>query len=446
MTRRAHRIAALAALLLALLPATGYAVHPFYENLLAEGLVALGGGDPAEAERTLRLAAFGMLEEPPRLAYTLTHLALAQATLGEAEAFRTTFSRLVEVERRFGAYSAAQVPEAVRADFEARAVDLVPATLLTTHETFRPLADRKAAAELARLDVRERRPALEARLADDPDSSLWPRLLAELELAEGRAKAAAAAARTGLERAPEDPVLHCLRGRALAGEDCGRAMPHLARCPAPETDAEVAQQVLACRIELGQLDEAAALLDRLPAETRERRPIARLGRRLAEGRSRQAATQGEATSARVQSPPAEEVPESPTPTTGRAPLDDGERADLERARRLLAEARTAGELDEAFELARRVADAHPNAQQAQHLAGEIAYRASRFDEAARYYERGGTTPETPAETLFYAAVSFYEAGKRNEARKLLGRALPELLRSPFVDGYVEKILGDREPR
>ena len=43
---------------------------------------------------------------------------------------------------------------------------------------------------------------------------------------------------------------------------------------------------------------------------------------------------------------------------------------------------------------------------------------------------------------FYLAVALFETGKIEEAAEVLKSCLPSLQRSPFVETYVKKILGD----
>lgn len=86
----------------------------FTENLRRDGLLAAERGDHERAEKLLRLACFGLLEEPAELAHCLVHLALAQAELGDGDALRRTHDRLVEIEERFGAYRRAPLEAGVR--------------------------------------------------------------------------------------------------------------------------------------------------------------------------------------------------------------------------------------------------------------------------------------------------------------------------------------------
>ena len=109
-------------------------------------------------------------------------------------------------------------------------------------------------------------------------------------------------------------------------------------------------------------------------------------------------------------------------------------------RDLLGQATTAGDLDEAGAARPRGRRPQPDAAEAQYLAGEIAYRASRWQEAARYFRRGGDPGAKRAELSFYMAVAYFETGDLEAARDALTRALPGLKRTSFVESYVAKIL------
>jgi tetratricopeptide (TPR) repeat protein len=134
---------------------------------------------------------------------------------------------------------------------------------------------------------------------------------------------------------------------------------------------------------------------------------------------------------------------APVPARPAAPrtLTDAEGKQQEKARKLLAEAGNVRELRDAFQLAREVADAHPESREAQQLAGEAAYRISRWSEAADYLRRAGGPGEDQPELLFYLAVALFESGDPQLAAGSLRRALPNLQRTPYVDGYTKKILG-----
>jgi tetratricopeptide (TPR) repeat protein len=139
-------------------------------------------------------------------------------------------------------------------------------------------------------------------------------------------------------------------------------------------------------------------------------------------------------------PPVTTTP-GPKPTTDPKPVTDAERKKMDQARQLLSQERPAKELKQAFQLAREVADAHPGAKDAQHLAAEAAYRISRWSDAAAYFHRGGDPGEDEPERLFYLAVSLHELGDDTAAAAALKRALPNLRRTPYVDSYAKTILG-----
>lgn len=191
------------------------AVDPFYETLLRRGTDAFNRRDYQESARLLRIACFGLLEEPEQLADGLTRLALAQALSGDAEGFRDTFARLGEVEERFDAWSSAPIPETARTAFRRQASRLVPAAAFQAS----PLTASAAGmldADLARLSPKERRRELERRLADHPREPRWRLALARLDLEEGRVPQALQGADAVLSAAPGNPAALYLRGLAFA--------------------------------------------------------------------------------------------------------------------------------------------------------------------------------------------------------------------------------------
>lgn len=423
-------------------------LDPFYLTLFHEGAQALEEGDAARAARALRLACFGLLEDPPRLAGCLARLGLAQALSDDREGFTETFRRLAVVERRFSGYSRADLPPVEREDFEQHLVRWIPAELLADVAAFRPLADRQRAAELARLPPARRREELARRLAREPDNPVWRLLLAELELEEKNPAAALGHVDRVLAADPGNAPARCLRGLARAGQGaCGAAVTDLAGCSRSRREEPFAEALLACRIALGQGAQAAAFYASLPPELRQSRKLSRLGRegeRMAGGEEVRAAVEpGTAADEPGTSEPGVSDAgggSEPAPVTTVAQLPPEDRTRLEEARRMLGETRFAGELEAPLRLARQVADAHPALVEAQHLAAQIAYRASRWREAADYFRRGGDPGNDQPVLLFYMAVSFYEVGDPVAAATALRRALPHLEKTPFVSRYVEKIL------
>jgi len=162
--------------------------------------------------------------------------------------------------------------------------------------------------------------------------------------------------------------------------------------------------------------------------------------------------------ARPEEPPAapDEAPTPPPPAPARAAeteaapaapeatLNAEDREILTRAYGLLEAARTRQDLDEPYRLATEVANANPEVRGPQHLAAVIAYRSARWEEAVRYFRRGGDPGEADPELLFYLAVSLYEAGEPEAAAHALRRSLPRIEHTPFVRSYEAKILGQPE--
>jgi len=290
-----HLLSAGCLVLAVLAPGSSAASGNHYENLLIEGKAALSRQEFAHAAQSLRLACFGLLAEPDRLADCLVYLAAAQAEAGEEEAFQESFDRLLEVEQRFGTYSRLALTGELQLTLEDAARRWVSPEKLASVRAFAALAE----------------PEPEVPADETP------------------------AANPGTE--PETP-----------------AEPPAAGEPQP---AELATQ-------------------------------------------------------------------------------------LEEARAKLGRASNAQELNEVYTAARGIADAHPEASEAQHLVAEIAYRTSRWREVIGYFERGGEIdPDRPA-LSFYLAVALYETGERERAARVLSSCVDRLKDTAFVRSYAQKIFAE----
>lgn len=439
---------ALAALVLAWLPAAPAAaqaqgdaaqraadapdVHPFYIQLLEEGIYTYHQGDASGAATELRLAVFGLLDAPELLSKGLAYLALAQEQAGDAEAARGTLGRLIAVEDRFATWHDLDLTPAVRQQTEELLMAAVPEEMLAASPGFRGLADERFLRRIAEMTPAERIAALGQQVEQRPGEPRWLVALATAELDAGDSREAARHADellsddSGAGR-PHHPTAHCILGIAAArNDDCATVVEHLEACPRSRQEEAVAVELLACRVKLRQWPAARQLLGELPPTLRDRRPVARLARKVDRA-------------APVPEPPAE-PPQEGAEEASASGLPDADATRLEEARQLLAQARRASELEEPLRIAREVADANPESSQAQHLAGEIAYRASRWEMAADYYRRGGEPQRS--EQRFYMAVALFESGDRQAAADVLESALPDLPRNPFVTSYVERILGE----
>jgi tetratricopeptide (TPR) repeat protein len=525
-------------------PAARAATDPFYLDLMRDGMQAYDRGDYTTAAKQLRLACFGVLDDPERLAGCLTRLGLAQAAAGNTDAFRETFRRIVEVEDRFAAYTKTDLSPEVRAAFEQRALAAVPASTLDAIPAWKALLGRKLEAQIAQLPPRERRRQLEERLAREPRSIALNLMLVDLDLAEGKSSPALARAEATVALAPRDARVLCARGLArAAGNRCGEAVADLETCSVASTgggasgDPRSATALLGCRVELGQWRQAEEQVRGLPAALRKDRKIAALMQQVAKHPSAPAPAGAGAASATAKGAAPKSAPAGSTPSTGAtstagptsttgstpppgspgstpatrttgvtpsgpathqaagigpsggsagqgaakppsttgsgaaaargvatpapagsptgsataaaappalprplSPLSAAERESMARSEKLLA-ATAIPDLREALRLARELADAHPDSKEAQYLAGAAAYRNSRWPEAAAYFRRGGPPGDDHPELLFYMAVAFYEVGDQPGAASALKRSLPNLQKTPFVESYVKRILG-----
>jgi tetratricopeptide (TPR) repeat protein len=336
------------------------AVDPFYLNLLRDGQLAFDRKDFPAAVRYLRLACFGMLEEPRPLVDCLARMALAQDRADDLEGFRETFKRLAEVEERFNAYTQGGASPELRTALEARLVARLPAATLESEAAFRFLVAKKTPA---------------GGTAKKTDS---PALVAK----------------------KTDPASGVVKKPVVTAATTPAPAPGPATATPPQAGAA------------GAMTAAAPPVMGPPAP-----PAPPVKPLEVKAESKSAAK-----------------PES-------KPITDAERKKMEQVRQLLSQERPAKELRQAFQLAREVADAHPGAKEAQHLAAEAAYRISRWSDAAAYFHRGGEPGDDEPERLFYLAVALHELGDDTAAAAALKRALPNLRRTPYVDSYAKTILG-----
>jgi len=425
------------------------AADPFYLALLDDGIRSYTAGDLASAARTLRLACFGLLEQPERLGHCLAWLGAAQGRLDDRGSFVETFERLAALEQRFEVYRSLDLPDGVRSELERALALWIPGERLSAIPAFNDMAEWQEASRLSRLAPPERREELARRREAEPDNPRWILMLVDLELLENDLPAARTLVEEALAAEPGQPRALCTRGLIEARQGrCREAVADLAPCARARQDPDLAEALLGCQIGLGQWAEAGQFLDELPAEITADRRLARQVRQVQRQRDRPS-------SERTPPPPIPPPDPSP-PSTGEARptaerpspeerLSPEEEGQLAAARRLLASIRTSPELEIPLAMAREVADAHPGHREAQHLVAQIAYRASRFATSVDYFRRGGDPGREQPLLLFFYAVSLYETAQRQEAAEVLRRCLPLLDSNAFVEGYRQKILGEAPP-
>ena len=262
------RLAPVIAIALLMPAALVSAADPFYENALQRGIDAYAKKRYDAAAEALRGAAFGLLDEPLRLVEALVYLGLAQAATGDEDGFAETVRRVASADAALGAYTGANVPDALRSAFEAeigrRAAHLAAAGGASA-AWLRTLPERR----VARLEPAARRTEIGRLIAAEPGNMTWRLMAAELELAFGDAARAAAHAGAVLSADPASTRALRMRGLAHASlREWAEATADLERCDAASVDPEVAAALGCALVEQQRLDDARALLAALPPEVR----------------------------------------------------------------------------------------------------------------------------------------------------------------------------------
>ena len=119
MTRSSlHVLAVISAI--AVLPALAEPprIHPFYLERLVAGEKALRAHDGVEAANQLRIAAFGLVDDPTRRSEALVWLTLAVNGLGRTTDTQEVLDRFVLLQRVSGGYERSRMPDDIRLPFE----------------------------------------------------------------------------------------------------------------------------------------------------------------------------------------------------------------------------------------------------------------------------------------------------------------------------------------
>ncbi|MFN7986221.1 MAG: hypothetical protein U0529_02035 [Thermoanaerobaculia bacterium] len=118
--------ALLVAAAVAWLPGRAAAADDFYQMRLEEGRIAYQTGSGVEAVNLLRIACFGLMDQPRLLSEGLVWLVLAQQKLDRLADADATLRRFLDVEKRFGTYSKASLPAETRKEFDRTLLRRIP--------------------------------------------------------------------------------------------------------------------------------------------------------------------------------------------------------------------------------------------------------------------------------------------------------------------------------
>lgn len=404
------------------------AADDFYISRLQEGRVALQTGRTAEATDLLRIACFGLMDNPPLLSEGIVWLGLAQERQGRVADVDATLRRFLEAEKRFGGYDRVVLPADVRKEFDGVLARRLPPEVLLSMPSLVRLVETEEQ-KLAKAPPADRARALAAKAKAEPANAKWPVKQARLALDQGQPKDAVRFARQALVLEPENVEARQLRARALtARRDYPEALTDLGALPPGTVDADPALRAdLFVGLAAGKRwDEARAAAQGLPDEQLARADVAAALGRM----PREKAVEAEA-------PAAAEPPATPAAPQAAAARQG---PSVEEVRATVRELLAAGNPAAARSVAAGAVAAKPDDRDLRRLLLEAACMAKdwkRVVAEARLLEpfRDGEEP-----SMFYAAVGLFETGSRDEARPLMERAQPRIAATPFVSYYAERIL------
>ena len=395
------------------------AIDPFYLGLLEEGKSKLQGQDWIHATETLRIACFGMLEEPEFLVECLVWLSVAERESNEEEAYLKTFGRILRLEGQFSAYSKAPLADSLRQNFQKTALRRVPRAVLDSSPSFSswipvpPAQPEETAQGEKPMKVSAERRMLRRRIKKEPENPNLVIRLARLEIENGHEDRGETLLGDLLVVMPSEEGF-CLRGSLyVRSKRWKQAADDLERCSAVTEDPSLTMAMVEAKMEVGELAVAEAMAMLLPEDYQSKEKGSALLKRLRlkiHHRSDEVYLTSEETDI------------------------------LGKIRRDLKERLSSEELRKAKAELARVAERHPFDQELQYWVGEVAYRVSDWESAWRYLSRnGGPGIESP-ERLFYLAVAAHQLGYDESAEEAMRLALPYLSKTAIVETYSERIL------
>lgn len=417
-------------------PAAG-AADDFYVSRLQEGRVAFQTGRTAEAADLLRIACFGLLDNPPLLSEGIVWLGLAQERQGRTADVDATLRRFLEAEKRFGGYDRIVLPADVRKEFDGVLSRRLPQEVLLSMPSLVRLVETEEQ-KLAKMPPAERARALAAKAKAEPENARWPLEQARLALGQGQAKDTVRFAGQALALDPANVEALQLRARALTvRRDYPEALADLAALPPGTVDSDPALRAdLFVGLAAGKRwDEAREAARGLPEEQLARADVtAALGKmpreKAAEPEAPEVAAEATAAAAAPAPPAVVAAPEAPA-----APLPT-----VEEVRASVRELLAAGNAPAARNVAASAVSARPDDRVLRRLLLEAACMAKDWKRVAAEAKllEPFRTGEEPS--MFYAAVGYFETGRKDEAKPLMERARPGIAATPFVNYYAERIL------
>ncbi|MEO6327247.1 MAG: hypothetical protein ABIT01_11380 [Thermoanaerobaculia bacterium] len=470
------------------------AADEFYTVRLRAGEEAYRAKRYTEAAENLRVACFGLLDQPLYYSEALVGLALAQSATNNLVEADATLARFVEVERLFNAYSQVKLDAAVRSEFEALAARrLNPDSLAALPSLSRLIETREQ--KLLRMSPADRRKALEELTRTDPRNASWPLTLAREEAAQSDWKGVIPWADAALVADERNVEARALRAHARTmRRDHAEALTDLVELPAARVNADPAltadlfvcraagKEWEAARALVPRLDESSraradvkSALKKLPAEKAEELVVAEVRAAvkpnvvptpaptavssaapagIAKGTPVPKPTPAPATTPTPKmtppvkatpAPPTTRVPAAPTPsatagpqaTAPPTPNTSSEADVIAAARRLCVE----GKAEQAVQMLKGLSTTASPSRDYRKALLEAACLSKDWRSATAQAALMEPFREGEDAFVFYASIAFYETGSIDRARTLLSGARSRIASSPYVDYYSKKILG-----
>lgn len=452
----------------------------FYETQLRLGAEAYRAGRYSEAIDYLHIANFGFLEHTELLSEGLARLAMAEAAAGHNDDLDKTLSRFVAVERQYPSWSKVAMSADDHAAFEKLLLARLPKESISSVPSLAHLA-APPAEELRELTPDQRRRQLESNAKSEPGNPIWPLQLAREARERGDSRSALKWSDRALKIDPGTHEAHAIRLAIFTEKrDDKRALAELRATPEAAWDdfPGIAADALVVFTRTKNFEQADRAAPRVTEGDQSRDDVAAA---LAAAHARSAAQSEAAPAAEVAPTITESVPpqqpslaadpeptvapsSSPsvtttspdlpeaTPVTGPGDVVDA-RSEASRGSFTGTQDRIGMTLTNSKKL--MAAGRAPDAQrlirdELVKTPGSRELRLAMLEASclARDWRTGDAQislvePFRRGEDRyrFYAAVVLFETGKPDPAKTLMAECASRLAPSPFVDYYVNAILG-----
>jgi thioredoxin-like negative regulator of GroEL len=414
-------------MLLVLMVATSLQAQDFYEQQLQNAKNNLAGARTVQAVDELRIAAFGFLDRPPLLVEALVRLAVAQNSLGQTEAARSTVDRFFTVEQRFPFYASLTLDEKVKSSFEALVLQSVARNVIAATPSVARLV-KTVLEQVGDLPVEQRSAAFEAGAKKEPRNIQWP-LTAARDAASRNSHDEVlrwTSRAFAIESANMDATTLAIHARAARG-DCREALAAIGKVRAAELEKrpELRGDQVVCLVKTGKMKEAAPILAKLPESVQARADVAAAAKLITDGSK----------------PPVTNTPSAtalPTTRDSRPAASSPSNSPLLARTRSLVQQ---GAFAEAVDELRKAVDTEPRNRSYRLALLEAAVLAKDWRIASS--QLGAVNPLKAGEELymFYSAVTLFETGRTGDARDMMERARGRMNSSPLVDYYIKAVLG-----